>query len=178
MTSCAVRFERLQAVGIEPDLHREIARAEHGDRADAVEPRQHVLDLQIGVIGQEDRVARLIGRKQIHHHQDVGRAFGDRDADLLHRQRQARRRGRDAVLHLHLRDIEIDAEIEGHRNREAAVGARIRGDVEHPLDAVDLLLDRRDHRIGDRFGARARILPGDVDDRRRDFRILRDRQPR
>ena len=29
--------ERLQAVGIEPDAHRIVAAAEHGDRADAVD---------------------------------------------------------------------------------------------------------------------------------------------
>ena len=55
------QLKRLQTVGIEPDLHREIARAEHGDRADAVKPRQHVLDLQVRVIGQEDR-HRATGR--------------------------------------------------------------------------------------------------------------------
>ena len=38
--------ERLQPVGIEPDPHRVVARAEHGDRADAVDAGQHVLDLE------------------------------------------------------------------------------------------------------------------------------------
>ncbi len=39
VTSCAVEIQRLQAVRIEPDLHREVARTEHRDRADAVETR-------------------------------------------------------------------------------------------------------------------------------------------
>ena len=86
-------------------------------------------------------------------------------------------RGGDAVLHLHLRDIEIGAEVEGDRDREAPVGGRVRGHVEHVLDAVDLLLDRRHHGRGHHVRAGARILAGHVDDRRRDLGILRDRQP-
>ena len=50
--------------------------------------------------------------------------------------------------------------------------------VEHVLDAVDLLLERRDHGRGDDLGAGAGILAGDVDDRRRDLGVLRDRQTR
>jgi hypothetical protein len=172
------QVQRLQAVGIEPDLHGEVARAEHGDRAHAFEPRQHVLDLQVGVVRQEDRIARLVGREQVHHHQDVGRGLGDGDADLLHGERQARIGDGDAVLHLHLGDVEIDADIEGDGDGEAAVGAGIGGEVEHPLHAVHLLLDRGDHRLRHRLRARARILPGDVDDGRGDLRILRDRQAR
>ena len=36
--------ERLQPVGIEPDAHRIVAAAEHGDRADAVDAGQDVDD--------------------------------------------------------------------------------------------------------------------------------------
>ncbi len=45
--------ERLQAGGIEPDPHRIVAAAEHDDRADAIDARQRVLDLQRGVVGDE-----------------------------------------------------------------------------------------------------------------------------
>jgi hypothetical protein len=45
------------------------------------------------------------------------------------------------------------------------------------LDAVDLLLDRGNDRGRDDVGVRARILAADIDDRRGDLRILRDRQP-
>ena len=75
----------------------------------------------------------------MHHHHQVGRSFGDRDADVTHIGRQPRLRDRDAVLHLHLRDIEISPDIEGHRNREPAVAGRVRGHVQHVLDTVDLL---------------------------------------
>ena len=59
---------------------------------------------------------------------------------------------------------------------EAAVARRVRGDVEHVLDAVDLLLERRDDGGGHHVGAGAGILARDVDDRRRDLGILGDRQ--
>ena len=67
--------ERLQAVGIEPDAHRVVAAAEHGDRADAVDAGQRVRDLERGVVGDEQRVARLVRRIEMHDHHQVGRAL-------------------------------------------------------------------------------------------------------
>jgi hypothetical protein len=52
--------ERLQPVRIKPDLHGVVARAEHGDRADAIEARQHVLDLDVGVVGDEQLIAAFV----------------------------------------------------------------------------------------------------------------------
>ena len=62
VTSFAVMLERLQPVRIEPDPHRVVAAAEHRDRADAVDARERVLDLERRVIRDEQRVARLVGR--------------------------------------------------------------------------------------------------------------------
>ena len=62
----------------------------------------------------------------------------------------------DAVLHEHLRDVEIGAEREGDGDLQLAVAGRLRGHVEHVLDAVDLLLDRRRDRVGDDLGGGAR----------------------
>ena len=91
----------------------------------------------------------------MHDHHQVGRALGHGDADIAHVRRQPRLGDRHPVLHLDLRDIEIGAELEGHGNWEAAVARRVRGDVEHVLDAVDLLLERRDDRGGHHVGAGA-----------------------
>ena len=110
------------------------------------------------------------------HHQHVGRGFAHRDADPAHLLRQARLGHRDAVLHQHLRGVEIGAEREGDGDRELAVAGRLRGHVEHVLDAVDLLLDRRRDRVGDDLGGGAGIAGADLDRRRRDLGILRDRQ--
>ena len=94
----------------------------------------------------------------MHDHHEVGRGSCDRDADIAHVRRQARLGDRHAVLDLHLRDIEVGAELEGDRDRELAVAGRIRRHVDHVLDAVDLLLDRRHHRRGNDVRAGARIV--------------------
>ena len=52
------------------------------------------------------------------------------------------------------------------------------GHVEHVLDAVDLLLERRRDGFGDRLRVSARIGGAHDDGRRRDLGILRDRQAR
>ncbi len=169
--------ERLQTIGIEPHAHGIVARAEHRDRADAVDARDRIGHFKRGVVGNEQRIARLVRRIEVHDHHQVGRRFLHRDADVAHVGRQPRRGDGDAVLHLHLRNVEIGAELEADRDREAPVGRRVRRHVDHVLDAVDLLLDRRDHGRGHDLGAGAGILPGDADQRRCDLRILRDRQP-
>ena len=94
-------------------------------------------------------VARLVGRVEMHDHHQVGR--GLLTVTPIWRTSSGRRgcAMRDPVLHLHLRDVEIGAEVEGDRDGEAAVGGRVRRHVEHVLDAVDLLLDRRHHGRGD-----------------------------
>ncbi len=170
--------QRLHPVGIEPDPHGIVAAAEHDERTDAIDACQSVLDFDRGVVGDEQRVARFVGREQMHDHHQVGRTLGHGDADIAHVSRQARLRDGDPVLHLNLRDIEVGADVEGDRDREFSVRGRIRRHVKHVLDAVDLLLDRCDYRRGDHVGARTRILTAHIDDGRSDFRILRDRQPR
>ena len=82
----------------------------------------------------------------------------------------------DAVLHQHLRLVEIGAEPERDRQRHRAVGRALRRHVEHVFDAVDLLLDRRGDGVGDDLGRRARIRCADDDRRRHDVGILRGRQ--
>ena len=61
-----------------------------------------------------------------------------------------------AVLRLHLGDVEIGAEPEGHRDGEVAVGGRGGVGVDGILDAVDLLLERRDDGLGNGFRRGAR----------------------
>ena len=114
----------------------------------------------------------------MHDHGDVGRLFFRRDADALHFRREDRNRDGDAILHEHLRRIEIGAELEGDAQRHVAVARALRRHVEHVLDAVDLLLDRRRHRFRDDLRVRARIIGRDLDRGRRDLGILRDRQRR
>jgi hypothetical protein len=86
-------------------------------------------------------------------------------------------RDRDPVLDLDLRNVEVGAELEGHVDLEAAVSGRVRGHVDHVLDAIDLLLEGSNDGVGDNVCARPGKLTADPHHRRRDLRILGDRQP-
>ena len=57
-----------------------------------------------------------------------------------------------------------------------AVARALRRHVEHVLNAIDLLLDWRRHRFRYDLRVCARIIRGDLNRRRRNLRILRDRK--
>ena len=88
----------------------------------------------------------------------------------------ARQRPVDPVLHRGLGDLGVGADLERDGQRQAAVGAGLRIEIEQVLDAVDLLLERRRHRLGDDARVGAGKLRPHHDLRRRDLRILGDRQ--
>jgi hypothetical protein len=90
--------------------------------------------------------------------------------------RQARNGEADAVLHQHLGHVEIDALVKRHGQVVRAVVSALARHVHHAFDAVDVLLDRRRHRLRDILGAGPRINGRDRNRRRRDARKLRERQ--
>ena len=104
-----------------------------------------------------------------------GLAVGE--AERVDVRRQAGLRLRDAVLGVDLVGVAVGADVEGDAQGDRAVAGVDRLHVEHVLDAVHLLLERRRHRLldGDRVGAREAAL--DLDQGRDDVRILGDRQP-
>ena len=169
--------KRVQPVRVEPDSHRVVTGAEHGDGADAVDAVQLVRDLDGGIIRNEERVARLVWGMEMHDHHQVGRALGRGDPDIANVRGDTRLSDRDPVLDLDLGNIEVGAELEGHVNLETAIAGRVRGHVDHVLDAVDLLLEGSNDRGGDHVRARSGILAADPHHRRRDLRILGNRQP-
>ncbi len=163
-------------VRIKPEAHRIFSRPEDIDIADAVDPSELIANLEERVIAGEDRIERSIGRNQVHDHGDIGRLLFRRHADALHLGRQRGNGDGHTILHEHLRRIEIGAELESDVQRHVAVARALRRHVEHVLDAVDLLLDRRGNRFRDHLGIAARVVGRDLNGRRRDLRILRDRQ--
>ena len=94
----------------------------------------------------------------------------------LHRLRQLRKRARDPVLHQNLREIEIDADLEGDCQRVAAVRTAQGLHIEHVLDAIDLLLDGQRHRVDDGAGTGTRITRGHLNSWWHHIGILRHRQ--
>ena len=146
------QIERGGAAGIDPDPHRIIARAEQLHVADAVDPAQAIAHLRQRVIGDIAAIERAVGRDQVHHHQEVRAGLARDDAQALHVLGQTRHRNRDAVLHQHLCRIEVGADLEGDGDRQLAVAGRLRRLVQHIVDTVDFLLDRRGDGFRDRLG--------------------------
>ena len=155
---------------VEPDPHAVVALAEVGDVAHAVQPRQLVAELDRRVVAQVEVVAAVVGREQVDDHQDAGRLLLHRHAAALDQVGQDRLGQRLAVLHQHLGHVQVDAELEGDGQRVGAVVGALRRHVHHVLDAVDLLLDRGGHGVGDHLGVGAGIVGRDLDRRRRDLR--------
>ena len=112
----------------------------------------------------------------MHDQREVGQRLLGHDAEPLRDLGQLRQRLRDAVLHEHLRLVEVGAELERDVQRHEPVGRRLRRRVEHVLDAVDGLLERRRHGFGDDLRIRAGIHRAHDDRRRNDFGVLADRQ--
>ena len=170
------QLARCQPIGVEPHAHAVFARAEHLDRANAADPRQLVLHLQVRVVRQVEHVVALVRRDEVDDHDEVGRRLLGRHADALHVLRQPRLRLRHAVLHLHLRVVEIGAEREGDRQGQRAVRRRLREHVEHAVDAVHLLLERRGDGLGDYLRVGAGERRAHDDGRGHDGGVFTDRQ--
>ena len=94
----------------------------------------------------------------------------------LHFGRQFWQGLRDPVLHLHLRLVQIGAELERDRESHDPVGRRLGRHVNAVLDAGNDLFQRRRHRFGNRLGVGARIGGAYDDGGWNDFRVFSDRQ--
>jgi hypothetical protein len=114
----------------------------------------------------------------MHRQKDVGRRFPHLHAEALDVVGQPRQRVLDPVLREHLRDVQVGADPECHRHREFAVARGLAVHVQHVLDAVDLLFERRRHRARDGLRGRPWIGGRYLDRGRNDFRILRHRKDR
>ena len=163
-------------LGIQPDPHAVLADAEDRHVAHPRQARELVAQLQRREVREIEGVVLVALRGQRHDLQDRRRLLLRDDPLLLDGFRELRERGRDAVLHQHLGQIEVGADREGHDERVPAVVRRRRLHVEHALDAVDLLLDRQPHRLDQSLRVRPGVVGRHLDGRRRDRRILRDRQ--
>ena len=84
----------------------------------------------------------VVGRVESGREDEVGICLGDGYAGVLDFLRQAALRGRHAVLHVDRGDVQVVAGAEGYIDVAGTVVRTGRGDVVHPLDAVDLLLQR------------------------------------
>src|SRR4029079_10284992 len=128
-----------QLVGVQPETHAVVLPAEGDDVANAIEPGQCVLQIDGRVVAEielvkEGAARRLVDiRVQVHHQQDVGRALAyDYAGGLDHVGKLGLGDG-NAVLHEHLGQVDVGAQLEGDVESVRAVVARLRGHVEHVL---------------------------------------------
>ena len=85
-----------------------------------------------------------------------GDRFAHRHAHRLYDIGQNWLRDRQPILYQHLGYVEVGAELERDVKNVRAVVAALRRHVQHVLDAINLLLDRRSNRIGNDLRVRAR----------------------
>ena len=97
------------------------------------------------------------GEVEVDPQQDVGVFLGDDDAGLIDDGRQLRRSLGDAVLHIDRGGIDRIADIERDGDGRAAVIGADRRHIGHARHAVDLLLERGRHGVGDDLRAGARV---------------------
>ena len=164
-----------QPVGAHPGAHRVILRAPNGRVADAGRAFDLIEQIDGHVIGEEQRIVRVLGRIDRDDAEQRRGFLFDRDALALHVRRQLRQRHLDPVVDVDGVDVGIGAELERSGQRVAAIVAARALHVDHLVDADDLRLDdlgdgRFDHR-----GISAGIKRRDRDLRRHDIRILRQR---
>ena len=157
-----------EQIRLHPDPHRVVGGAEDEDLADAGDAQQRVDDVDVGVVAEEQRVVRALGREQRDRHQRQAGRLPDRRAELIDLRRQVRLRLRQPVLDVHLVGVDVGVGVERDGQLHRAVVRVGRLHVQHVVDAVHLLLDRRRHRLFHRDRVGARIGRGDDDLRRHD----------
>ena len=169
--------EARERVRSHPETHCVLAGAEDGYLADTRHAAHRIVDVDVCVIGEKRRVISSLGRIKGEQRQRARGRFANRDTLVA----DVKRELRFGLKVTHLRedlvgvcvcaDVEIDPQ-----PHESATGVD-GGHVEHVVDALHLLLDRRCHRLLDGFGIGADVGRLQKDFRRRELGILSDRQP-
>ncbi len=169
--------ELRELVGLDPQPHRVLARAEYLHVADAGDARQLVVQIDVGIIGEKFSVVGALRRKEPHHHERRGDGFLHGDAEVGDVLRKLRGRLRFAHLGEHQIGVGIGlhVEVDDHGHLPVARGVE-RVHVVQVVDAAHLLLDGRGDGLLDGLRVGADIVRANLHFRRRDRRELRDGQ--
>ena len=167
---------RRQTIGLDPDPHRVVVGAEDEHLTDAGHTSEPVDDVDVGVVGEEQRVVGVVGRAQRRDDQRQTRALAHREAELVDLGRQVGLRLCVAILNVDLIDVRIGLDVERHRELHRSVVRVRRLHVEHVVDAVHLLLEGRGDGLFDRHCVRTGVGRLDDDLRRDDVGKHRNRQ--
>ena len=165
----------IQLGRIQPDPHGVLG-TEHLQFAHPLNPADDILDVGNHIVGQVIAVHGAVFRDKADDHQEVPGGLDHLDPLALDNLGQERRGQLQLVLHLHLGDVRVGAGLEGQVDGYRPGGVAGGGHVDQVVDAVQLLFDDLGDRILHRLGGSPRIHGVDGDLRRRDRRILGDRQ--
>ena len=144
-----------ERVGVDPEAHGVVSGAEDTDLTDAGHARHRVVDVDVRVVGEEERVVRTLRRVEREQRQRTGGRLLDGDAVLLNVERQLRLGLHVAHLHQDLIGVGHRGDVEVDLQRHRAVAGVVGVHVDHVVHALHLLLDRRGNRVchRDRIGA-------------------------
>ena len=162
-------------VRFEPNAHP-VLTAEDLDITDAVDAPERLFQRRFDEVAQVAFVHRTVFAVERNDEEEVDLLFVDAHPLRLDFRRKKRGRERQFVLHLNLRDIRVGSLLEREDNFENTVRGARRVHITVAVEPGHLLLDDLDDGVANRVGGRARVEPVDRDRRRRDVRILRNRQ--
>ena len=166
-----------QGVGIDPEPDGVLVRPEDLHLTNPGDARHRVVEVDVGVVAEEELVVGALGRVQDEQPQRARHGLPDRDALVDDIWRQLGGGLRVPHVHEHLVDVRIGGDVEAHSEIHlAAAGLAGRVHVEHVVHAAHLLLDGRGHRLLERHRVGARVVRGQEHLGRGDVRVLRDGQ--
>ena len=177
VTSSDVRLIADELVGIDPDPQRALGGEQRGaaDARDAPDLAQHIADHEVA---EADVVELPVGRPQRDDLQHRARGLLDQDALLDDRARQPRLDALDPVLDLDRSHARIGAGNEVGGDLDLAERVAGRFEAENAAGAVELFFDQPRDAVVEVLRRGAGIAGADRNRRRRDDRILSDREER
>ena len=168
--------ELLHLLWLQPDTHRVVTGRRALHITHTIDTLQLRNDVDQGVVGNKLVVVTAIVCSQSEH-DDVGTlslGYGDTHPGNLGRQQRLRLRY--TVLYVDRSHIRVRTLLEVNGDLSKTRVRRRRGHISHVLHTVDTLLQRSNDRVQHRLGICTRIGSSYRDGRRRDIRILLDRQ--
>ena len=135
------------AVGVHPDAHGVDLGGAQPRLAHAVHAGQLVQQVDLRVVGEEQRVVAVVRGNQADAGEEGGGDLLDRHSRALHFGRKPRHGEVHAVLRLHRGHVRVGAQLEGHIDAERAVVGAVGHEVEHAIEGEQLFLDG----LGDGF---------------------------
>ena len=126
--------------GIHPHAHRVDLLRGQARIADARQAADLVQQIDLRVVGEEQRVVAVVGRNQADHHQKRAGDLLHHHALPLHFGRQARQRDVHFVLGLNRGGVGIGAELKGDGDGDGSVVGAAGQEVQHPVQAGQVVL--------------------------------------